>query len=84
MLELLEEPQLEFGNQGRHVDTREGLKSFGPFDLSSSSRPSSIRIGVVASRQDRSTLEEWLDKCHKGIPAREGVNQPNLFPRFQV
>lgn len=29
-LELLEEPELEFGNSGRHIDIRFGIKANGP------------------------------------------------------
>ena len=29
---ILEEPELEFGNGGRHVDPRTGISDYGPVD----------------------------------------------------
>src|SRR5258708_35873824 len=37
--EFLDEPELEFGHGGRHVDIRFGLMSFGPLDIGSPRRP---------------------------------------------
>ena len=45
--EFLDEPELEFGHGGRHVDIRFGLMSFGPLDIGSPRRPQDISVAII-------------------------------------
>lgn len=80
-LEFIEEPELEFGGYGRHVDIRQGLALFGPLDVDTS-RVRRIRVGVVGTQQTVDGLLQWLDTCKKGVAAKKSSRQPNLFPAF--
>lgn len=79
-LDFIEEPELEFGGLRRHVDIREGLKQFGPLDLSEGS-PRRIRAGIVGTQQTIDGLRRWFDRCRTGVAAKVS-RQPNLFPAF--
>lgn len=74
------EPLLEFGGNGRHVDVRFGLMDFGPVDFTTA-HTKEIRLGIVSSVQTVGKLREWLQRCEKGVPAKNS-RQPNLFPPF--
>ena len=51
-LHFIDEPELEFGDAGRHIDIRHGLTEHGPLDRGLASAPQSIRVGVVGAAQD--------------------------------
>lgn len=80
-LESIEEPELEFGGHGRHVDIRQGLTLFGPLDVDAS-QTRRIRIGIVGTQQTVDGLLQWLAKCRNGVAAKKSGRQPNLFPAF--
>ena len=65
----LQEPELEFGNGGRHIDVRFGLTHFGPLDAADPSK-NSIRVGVVGDVHGVELFQQWLDKCRLGIEAK--------------
>jgi hypothetical protein len=46
-VDVLDEPELEFGGGGRHIDPRFGFTACGPGDLTTGGAPSAIRIGLV-------------------------------------
>ncbi|MGH9867074.1 MAG: argonaute/piwi family protein [Candidatus Polarisedimenticolia bacterium] len=77
----LDEPQLEFGGGGTHIDVRFGLMLHGPVDLGTANAPSDLRLGVVGTQQTIEQLVEWLERCQKGVPAKSS-RRGNLFPRF--
>ena len=77
---FLEEPELEFGSGGRHVDIRFGLAAHGPLDGGMSSAPGTIRVGLIGT-QDGQGIRAWLEKCERGIAAKVSP-LPNLFPSF--
>jgi hypothetical protein len=79
--ELLNEPELEFGDSFRHVDIRFGIMSYGPFDMNSELAPKRIRIGIVGTEKTTERFLSWLEQCRSGLEAKTG-NKPNLFPRF--
>lgn len=79
-LDVLEEPELEFGGLRRHVDIRQGLTLFGPLDSGEGS-PRRIRTGVVGTQQTIDGVRQWLERCRTGIAAKAS-RQPNLFPVF--
>jgi len=78
---FIDEPELEFGNEGRHVDIRFGLSLHGPLDGGSATAPATIRVGVVGTQETVEGLRGWLDKCALGIAAKVSP-LPNLFPSF--
>lgn len=80
-LDFIDEPELEFGNLGRHVDIRRGLSAYGPLDATSG-QSRRIRLGLVGTQQTIDGLLRWLDRCKSGIAAKKGSKQPNLFPAF--
>lgn len=80
-VEHIQEPELEFGNGGRHVDIRFGLMSYGPVDHVRALTSQQIRLGLVGTTQTLEDVTSWLERCREGIPAKKS-NQPNLFPRF--
>jgi hypothetical protein len=79
--ELLEEPELQFGN-GRHVDPRFGLIELGPADGGAAAAPRTISVGVVGTEETIDGVVSWLTRCRKPLPARGDARQPNLFPPF--
>lgn len=78
---FLPEPELEFGENGRHIDIRFGLTRYGPLDLNSQNRPQRIRVGIVGTPGNVEQVIAWLDRCRTEIPAKRS-KQPNLFPPF--
>lgn len=80
-VELLNEPDLEFGDCGTHPDIRFGLMRYGPLDYAQPSAPKTIRLGIVGSPQSVSGVCSWLEQCGRGIAAKPS-RQPNLFPPF--
>jgi hypothetical protein len=79
--ELLEEPELQFGN-GRHVDPRFGLLELGPADGDAAAAPRAISVGVVGSEETIDGVIKWLTRCRKPIPGWADAKQPNLYPPF--
>jgi hypothetical protein len=80
--ELLEEPELQFGN-ARHVDPRFGLLELGPPDGAAAAAPRTISVGVVGTEATIDGVVSWLKRCRKPIPGRTDARQPNLFPPFR-
>lgn len=80
-IEVLNEPQLEFGHGGRHIDIRFGIMDWGPADVSSDRAPKQITIALIGMERDVEALRRWLEKCRDPIPAKESKH-PNLFPPF--
>ncbi len=80
-LSILEEPELEFGGGGRHVDIRFGIKDHGPFDLQEPKAPKEVRLGLIGTAETVEGVTRWIEKCSQGIAQKE-TKQPNLFPAF--
>lgn len=80
-IEFLQEPELEFGNGGRHIDIRFGMMHYKPLDYDSTSAPKDIKLGIVGSSETVEDLEIWLEKCRQGVEAKNS-KQPYLFPEF--
>lgn len=79
--EILDEPELEFGGGGRHVDPRFGISSYGPADLDEPDRRRPIRVGLVGPGEVLPELRAWLERCRDPIPAKDD-SYPNLFTGF--
>lgn len=76
--QLLEEPELEFGEGGKHVDPRLGLRDHGPLQPALGEK---IKIGIIGTSQTVEGFERWLERARNGI-AGKSEKQPNLFPPF--
>jgi hypothetical protein len=75
---LLDEPELEFGDGGTHVDPRLGLLNHGPLQPILGDK---ISIGVIGTSETVEGFERWLERARTGI-AGNSAKQPNLFPPF--
>jgi hypothetical protein len=80
-IDFIQEPELEFGGSGRHIDIRFGLMNYGPLDRGLPTSPEQIRVGVVGSAESVEGFTQWIAACRDGVEAKES-KQPNLFPRF--
>ncbi len=80
-IEFLQEPELEFGDGGRHIDIRFGMMHYKPLDYESTGAPKEIKLGIVGSSETIEGLETWLEKCRQGIEAKNS-KQAYLFPEF--
>lgn len=79
--EFFDEPDLEFGNGGTHVDIRHGLMLHGPLDLGEATAPKEIRVGLVGTSESVEATHQWLERCKAGIGAKKS-RLGNLFPAF--
>ena len=81
IITFLDEPPLEFGGSGRHIDIRFGIMEHGPLDRTRGTAPRRIRVGLVGSSETIEGALAWLDRCKNGVAAKPS-RQPNLFPPF--
>jgi len=75
---LLEEPELEFGDGGKHLDPRIGLLRHGPLQPIVGDK---ISLGVIGTAETVEGFERWMDRLKSAIPGKS-EKQPNLFPPF--
>lgn len=80
-LTFFEEPELEFGNGGTHVDMRYGLAQYGPLDVGDTKAPTQLRLGLIGTDETIRAMREWLERCKPGI-GRKDSKLVNLFPNF--
>jgi hypothetical protein len=80
-IEILDEPELEFGGGQRHVDPRFGISAYGPADLGLEGAPTSIRLGLTGPRDQLDGLRRWIERCKQPIVAKD-AKYPHLFPAF--
>ena len=78
---ILDEPELEFGGGGRHIDPRYGIDDHGPVDLGTPAAPAEIKIGIIGSQAAVEGIRRWLERCRGEISARPS-RQPRLFRDF--
>ena len=76
--QLLDEPELEFGNSGRHIEPRLGLLMHGPLQAMLGDQ---VSIGVIGTAETVEGFERWMDRLKSAIPGKS-TKQPNLFPPF--
>ncbi|MCK2238239.1 MULTISPECIES: hypothetical protein [unclassified Crossiella] len=79
--EVLDEPELEFGGAGRHIDPRFGISNYGPADLGSDEAPRAIRVGLIGPADQLGGIRTWLERCREPIAAKDD-RYPHLFPSF--
>ena len=73
---LLDEPDLEFGDGGKHPDPRMGLVRYGPLQPVVGDR---ISLGVIGTAETVEGFERWMERLKAAIPGKSD-KQPNLFP----
>lgn len=78
---VFQEPELEFGIAGRHIDVRHGIKLFGPLDVGDTRAPTRLRVGIVGTDETITAVRQWLDRCKSGVDAK-ATRLSNLFPAF--
>lgn len=81
---VLEEPELEFGNRGRHIDPRFGIMNHGPLDAGTTDAPDRIRVGIVGWPSAIEGLRGWLGRAREPLRAKKPKypKQQTLFPAF--
>lgn len=79
-LDVIPEPELQFA-AGRHIDIRYGLTHLGAFDRDQPLARERIRVGIVGTARTVEGVARWLDRCRKGIAAKES-RLVNLFVAF--
>lgn len=80
-LSFFQEPELEFGNGGTHVDIRYGLSRFGPLDIGEPTAPVEIKVGLIGTDETIDQMRNWFDRCRKPVDAKPS-KLTNLFPAF--
>src|SRR5882724_5037015 len=80
ILELLPEPDLEFGS-GPHVDMRFGIRDYGPIGFDDDVSPKIIRIGFVGTSSTIEGIRSWMGNAKVGI-AEKPSKKPKFRPAF--
>lgn len=76
---IFDEPLLEFGDGGQHLDPREGLRRFGPLQPRSGDI---VSVGVIGTEDTVDGIREFLDETGRGIESgnKELINLNPDFP----
>ena len=72
------EPELEFGDSGRHVDPRYGLMTYGPLQPKPGDH---VRIGVIGTTETVEGFAGYIDRAMIGIDG-DNPHLGNLHPGF--
>ncbi len=80
-LQILKEPKLQFG-RGQHVCPRAGIQRLDVYDSVLTVHRDRLWIGAVGIGDDLESLETWVARCQRRIPAKLHAKQPTLFPAF--
>ena len=88
-IDLLEEPNLEFGRSVRGVDPKVALTAGGPFLCATSGECPTIPLGLVAPHQEIGSIKRWIDRMHRLLLSSEGnslryARFPGLTTAFGV
>jgi len=79
---VLDEPELEFGRGGRHVDPRQGIAFYGPADIDGTVKQ--VRVAIIGPQAHIDGIKAWLERCRKRIDGKDShlryLHQP--FPGF--
>ena len=78
---FIEEPLLTFGEGKRFIDPKMGLLAYGPC-LYTDRRAisSSIRLGIIGSKETINLAEQWVKRCQGVIPGK--IEDSLLFQSF--
>lgn len=80
-IDFINEPSLEFGGGGHHIDVRFGIMEYGPLDRGTPTAPAQLRVGIVGTEETIEGVQRWLQKTRSGTPAKDS-KLANLFPSF--
>ncbi|MGV3774931.1 MAG: argonaute/piwi family protein [Verrucomicrobiales bacterium] len=80
IVELLPEPELEFG-AGKHIDIRFGLKNYGPVTFEVDTAPKQIQVGFVGTAKTIQGVKDWMEGAKSGVAAKAS-KKVNFFPAF--
>ena len=75
---VFDEPLLEFGDGGQHLDPRQGLREFGPLQPRAGDV---VRVGVIGTEETVGGFTEFLAETARGIES-ENKQLINLNPDF--
>ena len=82
-VDVIPEPQLEFGYRQKLEDPRNGLFLFGP--LLDNRTPSQIRAGVIGTPRGVSMYRRWIEQANRFIPAANAASRHQFpFPGFEA
>jgi hypothetical protein len=81
LVDVLDEPLLEFGYAGTHQEQRAGLALYGPADVEMPGRCDTIRLGLVGDATAVEDVRSYLTACAKGVDAKV-TDLVELFPEF--
>lgn len=79
--DVLIEPSLEFAGGERHIDPRFGITEFGPADLATKTRPSTISVGIVGTQASIDGIQAWLEPFKTRVEPKS-TDRPGLWPAF--
>lgn len=75
---VFDEPLLEFGNGGQHLDPRQGLREFGPLQPRAGD---TVRVGVVGTEHTVAGFTAFIGETANGIDSAD-ERLINLNPDF--
>lgn len=83
---VLEEPLLEFGHGGKHVDPKAGLAHYGPAGHHGGGQvPTSITLGFVGISEDIEAARDWVLSLNSAIDSdKENLRLFPPFPGMQI
>ena len=69
---FIDEPLLTFGKNKRYIDPKMGLLAYGPC-LYKNRRAisSSIRLGIIGSKETIALARQWIGRCRSKIHGKE-------------
>ena len=76
---IFDEPLLEFGDGGQHLDPREGLRRYGPLQPRSGDI---VNVGVIGTEDTVNGFREFLAETGRGVESgnKELINLSPDFP----
>lgn len=69
--EWLDEPLLEFGEGGFHVDPKIGISLYGPKSFGSNRHKSEIHVGLIGTGEGIGYATKFFERCVDGIDGDE-------------
>ena len=79
-LELLPEPDLEFGS-GTHIDIRFGIRDYGPIGFDNPAATKVIKMGFVGTPATIQGVRDWMAEARHGVPEKLS-KKPKFRPAF--
>src|SRR5262245_45821997 len=88
-IEVVDEPELEFGQGVRNVDPKSALSKGGPFLCTSSGECPTIPLGLIAPKHEIGPIKRWFERMQGLLLSNEGnslryARFPGLRPALGV